>query len=100
MVGDLFQTSLASLHSENEADDIAGRIGEHGQLRAARHFGWRQDRLAAEVLHFIEGCLQVVDLGVHRNALAAVLACGPAAPNSSPAVAGIDHAALYRGVSV
>src|ERR1700730_11366381 len=53
MVGDFCQSSLARLDSQKEPGDIAGRIGEHGQLRAARHFGWRQDRLAAEFLHFI-----------------------------------------------
>ncbi len=33
---------LASLHSQKEPRDIAGRIGEHSQLGAARDFGWPQ----------------------------------------------------------
>jgi hypothetical protein len=79
MVGDFFQSSLASVDSQKKPGDTAGRIGEHGQLRAARHSGWRQDRLAAESLDFIQRCLQVVDLDIHRHALGAVLACAHAA---------------------
>jgi hypothetical protein len=70
MVGDFFQSSLASLDSQKDPGDIAGGIGEDGQLRAARHFGWRQNRLAAEFLHFIQRCLKVVDLGVPETRLA------------------------------
>src|SRR6266404_1024397 len=91
---------LASLLSWNESGDIAGGISDHGQLRTARHFGWRQDRLAAEFLHFFQRRLQVLDLGVHRDALAAVLVGADAAIDSSGAATGIDYAVLHRVVAV
>src|ERR1700730_9191887 len=69
----MFAGSLTGMLSENEPGDIAGRIGEQGQLRTARHFGWGQDRLAAELFHAIQCCLQILHLGINRNALSALV---------------------------
>jgi hypothetical protein len=43
-----------TVSAEHESGDIAGRICENGELRAARHLSWRKVSLAAKFLRFVQ----------------------------------------------
>src|ERR671911_157098 len=78
--------------------DVAGWIGEQGDGEIA-HIGDRRDHVGAQALGLVEIGLQIVDLGVDRNAGAAVLVTTDAAVDAAFA-AGLDYAVLPLVVDV